>query len=77
MSIFFICSIAFMTREDFSASASWSISASTVGTTCQDTPYLSLSQPHCCKPRHDFLDACVECTRLYPVDISSTSNHAA
>jgi hypothetical protein len=39
--------MAFMTRWDVSASASWSILGSTVGTTCQDTPYLSLSQPHC------------------------------
>jgi hypothetical protein len=29
------------------------------------------------KPRHDFLDVCAELTRLYPVDISSTGNHAA
>ena len=29
------------------------------------------------KPRHDFLDACAESTRLYPIYLSSTSNHAA
>jgi hypothetical protein len=29
------------------------------------------------KPRHDFLDACAELARLYPVDIRSTGNHAA
>ena len=45
MSNFFICRKAFVTRCDFWASASASISGSTVGTTCQETPYLSFSQP--------------------------------
>src|SRR5260370_1235978 len=47
MSIFIIFSIAAMTRLDFSRSLSCSISTRTVGTTCHDTPNLSLSQPHC------------------------------
>src|SRR3989441_368562 len=46
MSIFFIFSIAAMTRFDFSGSLSCSISTKTVGTTCHETPNLSLSQPH-------------------------------
>jgi hypothetical protein len=29
------------------------------------------------KPRHEFIDAGAELTRLYPICISSTSNHAA
>src|SRR5665811_497955 len=40
--------MASMTLLDFSASASCNISPKTVGTICQDRPYLSLSQPHCC-----------------------------
>jgi len=35
-----------MTRFAFSGSLSCSISMSTVGTTCHDTPNLSVSQPH-------------------------------
>ena len=31
----------------------------------------------CSKPRHEFIDAGAEFTRLYPICISSTSNHAA
>jgi hypothetical protein len=46
MSIFFICSIAFITRCDFSASLLCSNSGNTVGVICHDRPYLSLSQPH-------------------------------
>jgi 8-oxo-dGTP pyrophosphatase MutT (NUDIX family) len=30
-----------------------------------------------CKPRHEFIDAGAEFTRLYPIGISSTSHHAA
>jgi hypothetical protein len=48
MSIFFIRSIASMALLDFSASGSLIISIKTMGTTCHETPYLSLSQPHCC-----------------------------
>jgi hypothetical protein len=29
------------------------------------------------KPRHEFIDTGAELTRLYPIDISSMSNHAA
>ncbi len=47
MSIFFMRSIAVMTRWDFAGSGSMSSSTSTRGTICQETPYLSLSQPHC------------------------------
>ena len=47
MSSFFICSIACMARCDFSESGSLIISSKTSGTTCQETPNLSLSQPHC------------------------------
>src|SRR4029077_887095 len=48
MSSFFICSNAFITLSDFSAFLSCIISAKTTGTICQETPYLSFSQPHCC-----------------------------
>src|SRR5438128_2013856 len=47
MSIFFICIIAAMTRCDLAGSLSWMSSISALGTICQDSPYLSLSQPHC------------------------------
>src|SRR5438874_10219553 len=46
-SIFFICSIAFMTRWDFVGSGSLNISFKARGTICHERPYLSLSQPHC------------------------------
>src|SRR5207245_11650177 len=36
-----------MTFSDFFESLSCNISPKTVGTICHDTPYLSLSQPHC------------------------------
>src|SRR5436190_6138833 len=36
-----------MMRCDFAASLSLNSSPKTVGTICQETPYLSLSQPHC------------------------------
>src|SRR6266496_5886702 len=45
MSIFFICSMACMARWDFSGSGSLIISFMAVGMICQDTPYLSFSQP--------------------------------
>src|SRR4030065_235944 len=48
MSIFFIRSNAFMTLSDFPGSGSVIISPMTAGTICQETPYLSLSQPHSC-----------------------------
>src|SRR6266851_2338641 len=47
MSIFFILSIASMTLFDFSGSGSPSIPPKIVGLICQDSPYLSFSQPHC------------------------------
>jgi len=47
MSIFFIWSIACMTRFDFWGSLSSSILVKAEGTTCQDRPNLSFSQPHC------------------------------
>ena len=46
MSNFFICMKAFITRADFLASGSIIISSSATGTTCQERPNLSLSQPH-------------------------------
>ena len=46
MSNFFICMKAFITRADFLASGSIIISSRTTGTTCQERPNLSLSQPH-------------------------------
>jgi len=48
MSSFFVCSIAAVTLWDFAESGSFIISIRAMGTTCHDTPYLSLSQPHCC-----------------------------
>lgn len=48
MSSFFIFIIAFIARSAFAVSGSVNISGNTVGTICHDTPYLSLSQPHCC-----------------------------
>lgn len=48
MSSFTIVIIACMTRPDLAVSGPEVSSASTVGTTCHDRPYLSLSQPHCC-----------------------------
>src|SRR5262245_32878119 len=52
MSSFFICIIASPTRLVFAPSLSANSLPSTVGTTCQETPYLSFSQPHCtfCPP---------------------------
>jgi hypothetical protein len=47
ISSFFICSMAVMA---LCAPADWESlkrSAISVGTTCQDSPYLSFSQPHC------------------------------
>src|SRR6267142_4816305 len=38
--------MACMTRFDFAASLSCNSSTKTVGMTCHDRPYLSLSQPH-------------------------------
>src|SRR5207247_2395297 len=46
ISIFFICSMACMTRFAFSGSLSPSILPRTVGMICHDRPYLSCSQPH-------------------------------
>jgi hypothetical protein len=46
MSIFFILSIAAITRCDFAGSLSPISSINAVGTTCHETPNLSLSQPH-------------------------------
>jgi hypothetical protein len=46
MSILVICSIAFMTRSDFSTLLSSIISPKIPGTICQETPYLSVGQPH-------------------------------
>ena len=48
MSSFFICSIACTVRPAFSGSGSLMYSPSCLGTICHETPYLSLSQPHCC-----------------------------
>ena len=45
ISIFFICSIACMTRCAFSRSGSPSSSGRRVGTICHDSPNRSLSQP--------------------------------
>src|SRR5881396_1718248 len=47
MSSLTILSMACMTRCDFAASLSLNNSPKTVGTICQESPYLSLSQPHC------------------------------
>lgn len=46
MSNLVIASIASVARLAFSGSGSLIISMSTVGMTCQDSPYLSFSQPH-------------------------------
>jgi hypothetical protein len=48
MSIFFIWSIAFIALRDFAGSGSLNSLTSTVGMICQERPYLSFSQPHCC-----------------------------
>ena len=48
MSIFFICSMTFMTLSALARSLSCNILTRAVGTICHDTPYLSFSQPHCC-----------------------------
>jgi len=45
MSNFFICRKAFINCADFLASGSTIIDNSTIGTTRQESPYLSLSQP--------------------------------
>ena len=45
MSSFFIVNIAAVTRFAFSASGPLIMSRNTVGTTCQEKPYLSCSQP--------------------------------
>lgn len=45
MSSFFIRIIARMTRSVFAGSLSTSMRLSTDGTICQDSPYLSFSQP--------------------------------
>src|SRR6185436_2834612 len=47
MSSFTIFNMACMTRCDFAASLSCNISTKIVGTICQESPYLSFSQPHC------------------------------
>src|SRR5258708_19561329 len=47
MSSLTICIMACMTRCDFAASLSLSNFPKIVGTICQESPYLSLSQPHC------------------------------
>src|SRR5262249_6972060 len=44
---FFMAMSALMARSRFALSASVSICGKTCGTTCQETPNLSLSQPHC------------------------------
>src|SRR5688572_29445484 len=56
MSSLSILSIASMTFFDFLASLLPSNSLKTVGTICQDKPYLSLSQPHrdSCPPAESF-----------------------
>lgn len=46
MSSFFMPSMAFMARSALARSGSESASDSPRGTICQDSPYLSLSQPH-------------------------------
>src|SRR5215471_4016017 len=46
MSILPICSMACMTRLDFCASLSASISPSILGMICHETPNLSFNQPH-------------------------------
>src|SRR6185312_13724796 len=48
MSSFFICIIAFIARSDLADTPDFHISIAWIGTTCQDRPYLSLSQPHAC-----------------------------
>ena len=48
MSSFFICIIAFIARSDLADTPDFHISIAWIGTTCQDRPYLSFSQPHAC-----------------------------
>jgi len=48
ISIFFIWNMASVARFAFAASGSVTMSMSSVGTTCQETPNLSLSQPQGC-----------------------------
>ena len=45
MSSLVIVNIASVTRRAFTGSGSVIMSMSTVGTTCQNSPYLSFSQP--------------------------------
>src|SRR5438309_1380851 len=47
ISNFFICKKAFVTLANFSESEDRNISSIIVGTTCQDSPNLSFSHPHC------------------------------
>src|SRR6266576_1048729 len=47
ISIFFICSIAIITFCDFLAFLSARNLLKMLGTTCQDSPYLSFNHPHC------------------------------
>jgi hypothetical protein len=47
MLIFFICSMAFIAFFDFTGFGSLSILPEAVEMICQETSYLSLSQPHC------------------------------
>ena len=47
MSSFFIFSIACIARWAFSGSGSSNTSSMPSGTTCHDSPNLSLHQPHC------------------------------
>src|SRR6266568_3081565 len=56
-SSFTILSMACMTRCDFAASLSLTSLPKTVGTICHESPYLSLSQPHCTSlpPAESFL----------------------
>src|SRR5262249_37594657 len=48
MCAFSICTAAPIVRWAFSVSGSLNISSRALGTTCQETPYLFLSQPHIC-----------------------------
>lgn len=48
MSSFFICIMATIARCDCGEPGSLTSSGRMVGTTCQESPNLSFSQPHCC-----------------------------
>src|SRR5439155_23598549 len=67
--------MACMTRFAFARSASLSSSLKTVGTTCQERPYLSLSHPH--GPSSPPAESLVQHSSTSCCDVQSTTNDTA